>query len=90
MHFGILPFIQPINSSLNDFRPIGTDAQVRSVRKPENTEIPSSISYTEFKVNIYTNEVIMKYWGDIIFQDENGQIQPIYKYYKKNPHGYSG
>ena len=24
------------------------------------------------------------------FRDENGEVQPIYKYYKKYPHGYSG
>ena len=53
------------------FRPLGTDAQIRSVRKPASLPDTGALSYREFR-------------------DEDGQLQPIYKYYKKYPHGYSG
>jgi len=54
--------------------PIGTEVQLRTVRRPSNSDADADqpqLSYTEF-------------------QDENGEMQPIYKYYKKYPLGYSG
>ena len=69
---------QLIKLYLTFFRNVGLEANLRSVRKPQEASLASlsqldedGMSYTEFR-------------------DENGQIQPIYKYYKKYPHGYSG
>ena len=57
------------------FRPVGLEANLRSVRKPE----PATPAGQEESGTSYTK-----------FRDENGEVQPIYKYYKKYPHGYSG
>merc|ERR1712203_312595 len=62
----------------NTGRPIdgvGLEANLRSVRKPQAPSFPLA----EDTGSSYSE-----------FRDENGQVQPIYKYFKKYPHGYSG
>ena len=64
---------------------------MRSPRKPsegevEVTEELPKLSYTQFKVG---KEKIMNDFNKYFPQTKAGDIQPIYKFYKKYPFGYS-